>query len=245
MKSTHRVQFAGETIMRWNGTFFLFVAALFFGHSYALAGHGALLFRLGAFSPSGESELWDLNVQAFDLDVSDFTHVMGGVALDLQLKTYLDISVGLDGYSRRVSSQYRDFIRDDGTEIQQSFKLKVLPITGGLRFLPVQKFHKFIPHVAAGIGLYYFDYQEEGEFINRSSFEIFGDAFRDRGITPGAYVGAGLEFRVSEGIDPGQGWFVFGQFRRHWATTELSGDFDTEELDLGGNELAFGVALRF
>jgi len=218
---------------------------LLFSPAYAGAGHGALLFRFGSFSPDGNSELWDLNRETFDFDVADFNYVMGGVELDLQLKSYLDVAIGFDGYSRRVSSQYRDFIREDGTEIAQRFKLKVLPITGGLRYLPVQKFHRFIPHVAAGVGLYYYDYQEDGEFINLSSMVIFDDTFRSRGLAPGAYLAAGLEFMISEGIDPGQGWFVFGEFRRHWATTELGGDFDAEDLNLGGSQLAFGVSLRF
>ena len=172
--------------MRRNATLFIFVGLLFLAPPYAVAGHGALLFRLGAFSPTGDSELWDHNVQTFDFDVADFNYVMGGIELDLQLKSYLDVAIGFDGYSRRVSSQYRDFIREDGTEIEQSFKLKVLPITGGLRFLPLRKFHKFIPHVATGVGLYYFDYQEDGEFIRAASITLIDtgtEVSRTSGIT--------------------------------------------------------------
>ena len=212
-----------QPFIRPKASRFLLLALLVLPPMDAVAGHGALLFRLGAFSPDGNSELWDFNVDTFNFDVSTFNYVMGGVELDLELTTFLDVAIALDGYSRRVSAHYLDFIREDGSEIQQSFKLKVLPITGGLRYLPVRKFHRFIPHVAAGVGLYYFDYQEAGDFVNLSSSAIFPSTFQDRGLTPGAYIGTGLEFRISEGIDPGQGWFVFGQFRRHWARAELGG----------------------
>jgi hypothetical protein len=222
-----------------------FVLACLSAPGRALSADGALAFKLGSFFPGGESELWTVNTETFDFDVGDFNYLMGGVELDLELTNHLDIAIGFDGYSRRVDSTYRDFVRDDGTEIFQSFKLKVLPITGGLRFLPVGKFRRLIPHVALGAGLYYFDYQEQGDFINSASLQIFPGAFSDRGLVPGIQAGAGAEYLFSEGIDPGEGWYLFGQFRRHWVSAELAGDFTEEDLDLGGSEIAFGLSLRF
>jgi hypothetical protein len=211
----------------------------------ALSADGALVFKLGSFFPGGESELWTVNTETFDFDVGDFNYLMGGVELDIELTNYLDVAIGFDGYSRRVDSAYRDFVRDDGDEISQSFKLKVLPITGGLRFLPAGKFRRLIPHVAVGAGLYYFDYQERGDFISTGSSQIFLGTFSDRGLVPGLQAGAGAEYRFSEGIDPGEGWYFFGQFRRHWVSADLADDFTGEKLDLGGSEFAFGLSLRF
>ncbi len=225
---------------------FLLVAVLSLTAPVAgISADGALVFKLGSFFPDGASELWTVNTESFDFEVADFNYVMGGVELDLALNSYLDIGIGFDGYSRQVDSNYRDFIRGDGTQIQQRFKLKVLPITGGLQFLPLRRFRRFIPHVGAGGGLYYFDYHQEGEFINGTSFEIYPDTFRDSGLVPGFYANAGAELMFSEGIDPGEGWFVYGHLRQHWASTELAGDFDRQNLDLGGTEIAFGVSLRF
>ncbi len=211
----------------------------------ARAADGALVFKLGSFFPGGESQVWTLNTETFDFDVGDFNYWTGGVELDLELTNYLDVAIGFDGYSRRVESTYRDFVRDDGAEITQSFKLKVLPITGGLRLLPLGKFRKLIPHVAVGTGLYYFDYQEEGDFINGTSFDVLPGTFHDRGLVPGLQAGAGAEYRFSEGIDPGEGWYLFGQYRHHWVSAELAGDFTGEKLDLGGSEIAFGLSVRF
>jgi hypothetical protein len=211
----------------------------------ALSADGALVFKLGSFFPGGDSQVWTLNTETFDFDVGDFNYWMGGVELDLELTNYLDVAIGFDGYNRRVESTYRDFVRDGGAEIPQNFKLKVLPITGGLRLLPLGKFRKLIPHVAVGTGLYYFDYQEEGDFIDGTSFEVFPGTFHDRGFVPGLQAGAGAEYMFSEGIEPGEGWYLFGQFRRHWVSAELAGDFTGEKLDLGGAEIAFGLSLRF
>lgn len=221
------------------------VLAFFFLAVETAQARGALVFKFGWFSPAGESQLWEDNLETFDFQLDDFNYVMGGVELGIELKELLDVTIGFDGYSRRVSSQYRDFVREDGTEIEQDFQLKIFPITGGFRFLPLGKFHKFIPYVAAGGALYYFDYQEEGEFIDFGTFDVFSDTFRDSGLTLGGYAGAGLEFLLSEGIDEGQGWFVFAEFRRHWVGVELAGDFKGDQLDLGGYQWGFGVSLRF
>lgn len=223
----------------------LVVLAFFFLAVETAQARGALVFKLSWFSTAGESQLWEDNLQTFDFQIDDFNHVMGGVELGIELKELLDVTIGFDGYSRRVGSQYRDFVREDRTEIEQDFQLKLFPITGGFRFLPLGKFHKFIPYVAAGGALYYFDYQEEGEFIDFGTFEVFSDSFRDSGLTLGGYAGAGLEFLISEGIDEGQGWFVYGEFRRHWVGVTLGDDFEDNELDLGGNQWGFGVTLRF
>ena len=55
---------------------FLFLVLLVLPSMDAGAGHGALLFGVGAFSPDGNSELWDFNVDTFNFDVSDFNYVM-------------------------------------------------------------------------------------------------------------------------------------------------------------------------
>ena len=59
-----------RAIMKPKTILFLFLALLVLPPMNAVAGHGALLLRLGAFSPDGNSELWDFNVDTFD--VSDF-----------------------------------------------------------------------------------------------------------------------------------------------------------------------------
>ncbi|MFQ5789964.1 MAG: outer membrane beta-barrel protein [Acidobacteriota bacterium] len=196
--------------------------------------------RLGFFSPRGESQLWEDNVQTFDLAVSDFNSVFGGVEFALELNEFVDLAVGVDGYSRTVASRYRDFVRDDGTEIEQEIRLTVAPVTVGLRVLPLGKFRSLVPYVAGGFGLYPFEYREEGEFIDFETFDIFGDVFLDPGVGVGAYAAAGLEVGVTRAVS------VFGEYRRHWAGVDHGGDFDGfGEFDLDADVVGFGFNIRF
>lgn len=233
--------------LRVLGTLAVCLSVCFSGK--ANADGGALVFRLGAYSPDGSGSLWERSLESFDFELEDFTYITGGVELNLHLMGRLEVSAGVDAYSRQVSSSYRDFVSEEGASINQSFKLRVLPITGGLRLLPLGKQHRWIPHVAAGAGLYRYTYETSGGLVDRSTQEVSFASFDESGFAPGLYVGAGLEFCFQEGVDPGQGWYGFVQFRRHWATPTLNGheliDRAPGELSIGGNEVSLGVSLRF
>ena len=196
--------------------------------------------RLGLFSPRGDSRLWVENVETFDYAVTDFNSLFAGVEFDLELNEYVDIAMGADGYSRTVASRYRDFVRDDGSEVVQNVRLRVVPLTAGVRFFPAGKFHALLPYVTAGLGIYVYEYREEGEFIDFTTSEIFGAVFYDRGVTAGLYAAAGLEASLSPGFS------VFGEFRRHFARADHGGDFASfGELDLDATQLSVGITFRF
>ena len=107
--------------------------------------------RLGLFSPRGDSRLWAENVETFDYAVTDFNSLFAEVEFDFELNEYVDVAMGVDGYSRTVASRYRDFVRDDGSEVVQDVRLRVAPVTVGARFFPAGKFHVLLPYVAGGL----------------------------------------------------------------------------------------------
>jgi Outer membrane protein beta-barrel domain len=196
--------------------------------------------RLGYLSPRGDSRLWSENVAAFDYVVNDFNGLIGGAELDLALNEFLDIAMGVDGYSRSLATHYRDFVRDDGTEVFHDVSLRVIPVTFGARFLPIGKFHVLLPYVAGGFGLYPFEYREQGDFIDFGTAEIFGTAYFDRGVGTGVYAAAGLEASLSPRFA------VTGEYRRHFVAAGHSGDFGSyRDFDLDASQLSFGFTFRF
>jgi hypothetical protein len=196
--------------------------------------------RLGYLAPRGDSRLWSENVATFDRAVDDFNWIFGGAELDIELSEYFDLALGVDGYSRSISSHYRDFVRDDGTEVFHEAGLRVVPITFGGRLLPIGKFHALRPYVAGGFGLYPFEYWEHGEFIDFATAEIFGASYVDQGVGAGAYAAAGLEASLSRSIS------VMGEYRRHFVSAGHGGDFGAYgDFDLDAGQLGFGFAFRF
>jgi hypothetical protein len=200
----------------------------------------SIAFRLGRFAPNPEGELWRDNADTFELELADLNSISGGVEFALELNEFLDFTVGVDGYSRTVFTRYRDFVRDDGSEIEQELRLSVAPVTAGMRFLPAGKFRALIPYVAGGVGLYPYEYREEGEFIDFQTFDIFGGTFIDRGLGTGLYAAFGLEVPVARRLT------VFGEFRRHWVWAQHKEDFsDFGDFRLNLRQIQFGVNLRF
>ena len=205
-----------------------------------LASAHSVAFRLGRFAPRIDSSLWAENLETFTLARGDFDALAGGVELAIELNEYLDLAFGVESSSRTAFTSYRDFVRDDSTEIIQDLSLRTIPVTAGLRLLPIGKSHRIFPYVSGGAGFYFYEYREEGEFIDFSNFDIFNDTFVDRGLAYGAYLACGVEARVSPMI------FVFGEYRRHWARGTHEGDFrGFGSFDLAAHQGSFGVKLRF
>ena len=216
---------------------FLVAAMLLLAHSGQA---GSFTVRVGQYSPFGNSDLWLENAETFDVLVSDFNFIFGGAEFTVELNEFIDLAFGIDVYSRRVNTHYREFVRDDGTEIRQEMRLTVVPLTTGLRFLPLGKFRIVSPYVSGGFGLYPYEYQEQGEFIDFATFDIFEARFRDSGVGFGGYAAAGIEVTVT------RGFLVFGEFRRHWVYAQHGGDFrDFGDFDLDAHQIAVGFTFRF
>ena len=98
-------------------------------------------FNLGYFMVNGEDSrvdgdvlLADLNDLAFQVD--DFNNWTFGGEWLFGVSRYLETGVGVGYYSRTVTSVYRDFVNDNGSEIAQDLKLRIAPISATIRFLP-------------------------------------------------------------------------------------------------------------
>ena len=63
-----------------------------------------------------------------------------------------------------MPSVYAQKVRDDGREIEQDLKLRIVPLTATVRFLPIGR-RGVEPYVGAGIGAFNWRYSEVGEFI--------------------------------------------------------------------------------
>jgi opacity protein-like surface antigen len=123
---------------------------------------------------------------------------------------------------------YRDYVNSDGSEIQQDFKLRVVPVTGIIRFIPTGRRSAIQPYVGAGIGILAWRYSETGQFIDTDA-NIFRATFKDTGVNAGPVVVGGVRFPVTTAFSFG------GEIRYQQAEGSLpSSDFNGTKIDLGG-----------
>jgi hypothetical protein len=202
-------------------------------------------FYLGGFVPRGEDARSDddvlvANLDFLSFDIGDFNSAAIGGEWLVALSDRVEAGVGLGIHSRSVPSVYTALTHADGREIEQDLKLRVVPITATIRFLPLGRTSAIQPYVGAGLGIFAWRYSEVGEFVDPFTFEIFRDRFVDSGATAGPVILGGLAFPIGP-------WSIGGEIRYQSGQGELDDDlgFAGSEIDLGGFNYLATFKIRF
>ena len=159
---------------------------------------------------------------AFDVD--DFNGATFGGEWVIGLGEYLEAGVGASFYQRTVPSVYAQKVRDDGIEIAQELKLRIMPITATVRFLPIGRRGvdavRRRRHRRVQLAL------QRGRRVHRFQMTSpFNDRFVADGWAAGPVVLGGIRFPV------GDVWTVGGEIR--WQKAEGKGLHRAEEFFLG------------
>lgn len=204
--------------------------------------------RLGAFFPRAQSNLFDDNRELYGfgendpLEKSDWIGVYGGAEWRFRIAPSLYAGLHLDGYGRTRNTEYVDFERPDGRPIEQSLKLRIVPLGASLRWVPRDGRHDISPYLGAGIDAVFYKYEEIGDFIDffDDDLPVIGDHFVDDGAALGFHALAGLRVPVSDDIS------LTGEARYLWARKDMGDDFGNDlRIDLSGLSATFGVSIRF
>ena len=204
-------------------------------------------FNLGYFAVRGEDSRVDGDVLLADLDdlafeIGDFSGFTFGGEWLYGIGDFVEVGVGLNYYQKTVTSVYRDFVDIDGTEIVQDLKLKVLPITGTVRFLPLGRTAPVQPYVGGGIGFFNWRYTETGEFVDFSDGSIFRDRFEADGTAVGPVVLGGLRFPIGDAMTTG---VEFRWQKAEGDTKPAESKLLGEKIDLGGWTTSWNLHFRF
>lgn len=207
---------------------------------------GQLNLSVGLFAVRGEDARVDGDVlvenrELFLFDFKDFNTISFGADYFAPLGEYLEAGGGVTFSSRTVDTIYDDYVRPDGTEIEQQLKLRIVPFTAQLRVLPFGRSAAVQPYVGGGIGLFNWRYSETGDFID---FSVPGDPiFRDTYSQSGWSVGPVAVFGVR--VPVGNGTFG-GEVRYQKAEGDLDTlDFLGPKIDLGGFHYMATFGIRF
>lgn len=206
----------------------------------------AIGFNLGYFAVKGEDSRDADDVLFRDLDsllfdIKDFNGATFGAEWLVALTDNLELGAGVDYYQRTVPSIYRSLVDVDGTEIEQDLKLRQVPISATVRFLPLGRNAGVQPYIGAGIGIINWRYSETGEFVDFNN-DIFRDSFEASGSEVGPVILGGLRFPVSDI------WLIGGEVRWHSAKGDTGGidaGFLGDTIDLGGLAAKFAIHFRF
>jgi hypothetical protein len=205
-----------------------------------------LNFNLGKFFVRGEDarvegDVLVENLDTFVFDIEDFSGLSVGAEWLIPIGEFLEAGAGIQFSSKTVDSIYDEFVRPDGSEIEQEIKLRVVPISGTLRVLPLGRSNAFQPYVGGGIALYNWRYVETGDFID---FSLSGlPVFRESYVASDNDIGAVAVFGARYAADR---FTVGGELRYQKAEGDLdTDDFFGPKIDLGGFHLSATFGVRF
>lgn len=221
------------------------LASLVFADA-AFAQQQQLNFSFGLFAVRGEDARVEgdalvANRDLYLFDFKDFNGPTVGADYLVGFGDYFEVGVGIGYTSRAVDTIYGDFVRPDGTEIEQQLKLRVVPMTATVRVLPLGHTTPFQPYIGGGIGIYNWRYSETGDFVDFSVVgqPIFRESYAASGTSMGPVAVFGLRFPVGNAT-------IGGEMRYQKAEGDLDErDFLGPTIDLGGFHYSATVGFRW
>ena len=172
-------------------------------------------------------------------DMKDFRGFTGGAEYLAGLGDHFDAGLGVGIYSRTSPAIDADFTRPGGSEVQADLRLRIVPVTATLRYLPLGHHDAIEPYVGAGVGIYNWRYMETGDFVD-SKNNIIRGTFTGSDTSVGPVIVGGV--RVPAGKAR-----IGGEIRYQRGEGNLPSDqgFAGTKIDLGGLSYLFTVGVRF
>jgi hypothetical protein len=221
----------------------LVVIAVSAGIAGPASAQQVLTVQFGGFLPKGEDSRVEGDVLVIDrqyllFDFDDFNGLLLGGDWSFALGEYVEAGAGFGYYQATVPAIYDEWINEDGSEIEQELRLRIMPLTAVVKVLPLGAKRAFQPYVGGGLGVYFWRYSETGEFLATDG-SLFRDSFVQSGTSLGPVAVFGVRGRVSESALIGM------EGRYQWGTSDLSEDFLGTKLDLGGFSILATFGYRF
>jgi len=192
--------------------------------------------KIGLFQPSLKSDLWQINLENLAFKKSDMKNTYYAFEYEFFLNRYSSFSVELGSYNRNLYSEYRDYEYEDGTPIYQNLSLRITPLELSYKFYPIGHRRVFIPYLGVGGGVYFWRYEQWGEFIDFETGDVNEGNAITRTTTLGFNVRAGFILRLQRSL----GIAFEGKYQN--LNGRLSGYFEGfNQLDLGGFTATIGL----
>ncbi|MCE2397443.1 MAG: hypothetical protein J4F34_00160 [Gemmatimonadetes bacterium] len=198
----------------------------------------------------GRPSLWDFAREHFTVETGDLTgaYLLGEIGV--RASRHMDLVLAVGYTSSAVRSEYRRWVDTDDLPIEQTTEFTTTPVTVGIRYYPLPRgrqvgSYAWIPSavgpfvgIAGGVVRYRFE--QDGDFVDYETHDIFSDNLRSVKASPTLHLFAGLDASVNTRV-------LF--------TTEVRYGFGSaplddrsfagfSDLDLAGLHLSCGLTFR-
>lgn len=194
-------------------------------------------FKAGLFYPQMNSDLWEDNLENLAFEKQDMLAGYYAAEYEHFLGRYLSFSVEGGYYKKEVYSMYRDYTYQNDDPIYQNVALETGSLELGFKIYPAGHHSKFYPYIGVSGGMFYWKYEQWGDFINFQEDTIMENEYLETTTySPGGSVKVGFVVRPSRNM----GFSLEGRYQ--YVKGNLSAYFqDFEKFDLSGLSATIGV----
>lgn len=196
------------------------------------------------------SDLFDFLSEQLTIEKSDFHAPAVVLEGGASVTPRLDVLAGFEYSRASIRSEYRDFVDQNELPITQSTALKTINLSGSVRYALLERVRqvgrlawvprRVVPYVGTGGGAHWYQFSQQGDFVDFVDLSIFTGFFQSEGWAPSAHAFGGVDIQTYTRM------FVTIEGRYLWSSAELSDDFiDFEPIDLSGFRISGGVNFVF
>jgi hypothetical protein len=208
-------------------------------------------FYMGGFVPTSADARGDIsggisndvlvqNQQYLSFRIKDFDGFTFGGEWLVPLHNMFDAGIGLGFFQETVHAVDSNFVNVNGSEVVANLKLRIVPVTGTFRFLPLGHNAPIQPYVGAGVGVFGWRYAEYGQFVDPDTHNIFNGNFVGTGWDVGPVVLGGVRVPIGP---------TAAGFEARWQSAKGAlppgQGFAGTKIDLGGMNYLFTFNIRF
>lgn len=196
--------------------------------------------KFGYIMPFQSSDLWEDNLNNLAYEKTDFNSL--NFSIEYQHRFQRNLSFYIEGvrYKKTVNSEYREYEYDDGSPIYQSMHLDMTSLEMGIQLNLLAPRSGFSPYIGAGVGFYFWKYEQYGDFIDFSEFDVYEGFADQEAVALGFHVKGGLSMRINRSFG------LLLEAKAHIAQGDLGEYFEGfEPFDLGALSLSAGFQFYF
>jgi hypothetical protein len=202
---------------------------------------------LGGFVPKSldSRDVNDVLVQDstfLTFNMGDLNGVTVGGEYLVGLGDKFEAGLGVGYYEKTAvaADSFNEF-QGTGAPIVADLRLRIVPFTATVRWLPLGHNAGIQPYIGAGVGVLSWRYTESGNFVASDGATIVNGTFTGSGSDVGPLILGGVRVPVSNAFNIG------GEVRFQGGTGNLPADqgFAGSQIDLGGFTYAFTFNVKF
>lgn len=201
--------------------------------------------------PGEDSDVFDFTREHLTVDQGAFQSPLVLAELGVRATDRLDVTVGLEHASRTVDSEMEEWVTLDDQPIRQQTRFSRTRLLAGAKLYLLPRGRQIsdyawipargAPYVGGGVGYAWYDFVQDGDFVNFDTADIFEAELEATGSGQAAYALAGLQWTLTPRF------LLRAEYRYLWGSGSLEGasfgsDFD--DVDLSGSRALVGVSVR-